>query len=117
MKPKIPVESEPMNEPIIVSTTLEERGDAERLARLLLEKKLIACAQILGPTQSLYWWQREIVEASEVLLAMKTDRSLFPRIEQLIKAEHPYQVPEIVATAIICGSSEYLGWLVGELAS
>ncbi len=106
-----------MNEPIIVSTTLEKRGDAERLARLLLEKRLIACAQIFGPGQSLYWWQGEITEAPEILLAMKTDRSLFPRIEQLIKAEHPYQVPEIVATAIICGSRDYLGWLVGELVS
>ncbi len=106
-----------MNEPIIVTTTLEEHEAAERLARLLLAKKLIACAQIFGPGKSLYWWQGEIVEASEVVLAMKTDRSLFGRIEQLIKTEHPYQVPEIVATAIACGSSDYLGWLRGELLS
>ena len=106
-----------MNEPIIVSTTLEKREDAERLARLLLEQRLIACAQIFEPGQSLYWWQGGIVEATEILLTIKTDRSLFPRIERLIKAEHPYQVPEIIATAIICGSGEYLGWLEGELAA
>lgn len=104
-----------MSEPIVVSTTLEEPGDAERLARLLLEKRLIACAQIFGPGKSLYWWQGEIAEASETLLTMKTDRQLLPVVEQLIKAEHPYQVPEIVVTAISGGSREYLDWLAGEL--
>lgn len=104
-----------MNEPIVVSTTLVEAGDAERLARLLLEKRLIACAQILGPGKSLYRWRGEIAEAAEVLLTMKTDRQLLPMVEQLIKAEHPYQVPEIVVTAISGGSREYLDWLAGEL--
>lgn len=104
-----------MNEPIVVSTTLVEAGDAERLARLLLEKRLIACAQILGPGKSLYRWRGEIAEASEILLTMKTDRQLLPMVEQLIKAEHPYQVPEIVVTAISGGSREYLDWLAGEL--
>lgn len=113
--PLTTVEKQHMTEPIIVTTTLEEHEAAERLARLLLEKKLIACAQILGPGRSLYWWQGKIVEASEVVLAMKTDRSYFDRIQQFIKAEHPYQVPEIVATAIVCGSSDYLDWLNGEL--
>lgn len=104
-----------MNEPIIVSTTLTERLDAERLARLLLEEKLIACAQILGPGQSLYWWQGKIEEASEIFLFLKTDRSLFKRVEQRIKAEHPYQVPEIVASPVIEGSADYLAWMRGEL--
>lgn len=105
-----------MNEPIIVSTTLTERLDAEHLARLLLEEKLIACAQILGPGQSLYWWQGKIEEASEIFLFLKTDRSLFKRVEQRIKAEHPYQVPEIVATPVIEGSADYLAWMRGELS-
>lgn len=104
-----------MNEPIIVSTALTERHDAERLARLLLEDKLIACAQILGPGQSLYWWQGKIEEASEIFLFLKTDRSLFKRVEQRIKAEHPYQVPEIVASPVIEGSADYLAWMRGEL--
>ena len=104
-----------MNEPIIVSTALTERHDAERLARILLEDKLIACAQILGPGQSLYWWQGKIEEASEIFLFLKTDRSLFKRVEQRIKAEHPYQVPEIVASPVIEGSADYLAWMRGEL--
>ena len=104
-----------MNDPIIVSTTVSQRHDAERLARILLTQKLIACAQIIGPGQSLYWWQGEIAEAQEIFLSMKTDRSLYSRIEQLIKAEHPYQVPEIVATPVICGSTDYLAWMAGEL--
>jgi len=105
-----------MAEPIIVSTALTERHDAERLARLLLEDKLIACAQILGPGQSLYWWQGKIEETPEIYLFLKTDRSLFKRVEQRIKAEHPYQVPEIVATPVIEGNSDYLAWMKGELS-
>ena len=104
-----------MNEPIIISTTFETRDDAENLARFLLEKRLIACAQISAPCQSLYWWQGQITKAAEILLTMKTDRSLYAKIEKIIKMKHPYIIPEIVVTAIVGISEEYLNWLNGEL--
>lgn len=103
------------DEPILLTTTFEDLDEANRLAVLLLDKRLVACARISGSGKSLYWWQGKVAEASEYQLTMKTFRRLFPKIEALIKAEHSYQTPEIVAIAIVAGSREYLEWMAGEL--
>lgn len=100
-----------MNEPLLITTTLENQDDAEHLAKILLREKLVACAQINGPVKSLYWWKDEIAESVEFVLSLKTVRNLYDSIEQIILKEHPYDVPEIVATDITEGSREYLTWL------
>lgn len=104
-----------MQQAIVITTTFEQLEDAERLARLLLEQRLVACAHVTGHGKSLYWWQGKICEAKEYELRMKSSLELYPEIEALIKAEHPYQTPEIVATAIVAGSRDYLQWMEGEL--
>ncbi|KAB2891277.1 MAG: divalent-cation tolerance protein CutA [Desulfobulbaceae bacterium] len=104
-----------MQQAIVITTTLEKIQDAESLARLLLEQRLVACAHVTAQSKSLYWWQGAICEALEYELRMKSSLELFPEIEARIKAEHPYQTPEIVATPIVAGSQDYLHWMEAEL--
>lgn len=101
--------------PLLITTTFESRADAEKIAAALLAKRLIACAQIVGPVGSSYWWQKEIVSAEEYLLVMKSDESLYHDLEQAIRDGHPYETPEIVATVIAHVSEDYKRWMEKEL--
>ncbi|MGQ9464879.1 MAG: divalent-cation tolerance protein CutA [bacterium] len=98
-----------------VFTTVEKREDAERIANVVVEKRLAGCAQILGPIKSTYWWQGKIENTEEYLCILKSKRSLYPELEKVIKAIHPYQTPEIIATPIIAGYEGYLRWLNNEI--
>jgi periplasmic divalent cation tolerance protein len=102
---------------LVVLTTLEKQEDGERLAMLLLECELTACVQILPPMISIYHWQGAVERASEVLLLIKTTRAAYPRLETVIKENHPYQTPEIVALPIEAGLDAYLNWLTGVVRS
>lgn len=102
-------------QPIIVTTTCETVEDAQRLAQLILEKRLAACVQISSPIRSFYWWQGEIAADGEFLVTMKSERRIFERIASTIKEHHPYDVPEIVATEIVAIDKDYLAWLAEEL--
>ncbi|MBB5346502.1 divalent-cation tolerance protein CutA [Desulfoprunum benzoelyticum] len=104
-----------MATPILITTTFENEPDAERLARMLLEQRLVACARISVVGKSMYWWQGQISETKEYELGLKSTRDLYPEIEALIRTEHPYETPEIVATAFVAGSAAYLAWLEEEL--
>lgn len=102
---------------LLVHTTVDTRQQAELLARTLLERRLVACVQIIGPTSSAYWWQGTIETAEEWLVVMKTAARLYPDLESAIRAMHTYECPEIIATLIETGSKDYLAWLEGELRS
>ena len=99
-----------MSGPLLITTTFESRADAEKMANLLLEKRLIACAQITAPVSSIYWWQGRIVTSQEYLLVMKSDESQYPELERLIQESHPYDIPEIIATTISHLSEKYRNW-------
>lgn len=104
-----------MEETIIqVATTVDSQAGAERIARLLVEQRLAACVQVSGPITSCYHWQGGIETASEYLCVAKSRQGLFAEIEQAIRSIHPYQVPEILATPVVAGSSDYLAWVRGE---
>jgi periplasmic divalent cation tolerance protein len=96
---------------IIVLVTTSNRGEAEKIARTLLTEKLIACANIIGPAHSLFWWQNKIDEAQEHLILMKTRKDLFNKLAEKVKALHSYEVPEIIAIPITEGFKPYLEWL------
>lgn len=102
---------------LVVLTTVEKQADGERLARLLVERELAACVQVLPPMVSIYRWQGNVEQASEVLLLIKTTGAAYPRLEAAIKENHPYQTPEIVALPVEAGSGEYLSWLTGSIKS
>lgn len=104
-----------MHEYIQVATTVATEEDAGAIAGLLVEKRLAACVQVLGPMTSHYRWQGKIETAGEYLCLAKSRVALYPEIEAAIKAIHPYEVAEIIATPIIAGSNEYLAWLTAEV--
>lgn len=94
-----------------VTTTLDSREAADRLASLLVEARLAACAQVTGPVASTYRWQGRTEHAAEWSCALKTTLARLPALEARIRAEHPYQVPEIVAVPIVAGDPAYLAWI------
>lgn len=102
-------------EAIQVVTTTSERKDADAIATAVLEGRLAACVQVSGPIDSSYWWNGRIDTAREWLLTLKTRRDVFPKLEKLILALHPYDQPEIVATPIVEISSGYQKWLADEV--
>ena len=96
---------------IQVVTTTERREDAERIARELVESRLAACVQIVGPITSTYRWQGKIEMAEEWQCWTKSRRDLYDAIEQAIRRLHPYEVPEILAVPVLAGSASiWRGW-------
>ena len=104
-----------MTEYIQVLTTLENRDDAEKIARTLVEKRIAACVQIMGPLTSFFQWQGKLDSAQEYLCVIKSRNDLFQELEIIIKSMHPYEVPEILATPITKGNKDYLSWLAETL--
>jgi len=96
---------------IQISTTVTKKSDAEKIAKVLSEKKLSACAQIIGPITSVYRWKGRLEKSKEWLCVAKTSQRHYASVEEAIKKVHPYQLPEIIATPIIKGSREYFGWM------
>jgi periplasmic divalent cation tolerance protein len=104
-----------MTDFIQVVTTTERREDAETIARALVEERLAACVQIVGPITSIYRWQGKINTVQEWQCWAKSRRELYDRIEAAIRRLHPYQVPEILAIAVAAGSADHLVWLEEEV--
>ena len=103
-----------MAQPIVVFVTAKDLGEGRKIVRYLLEKKLIACANIVNGVESHFWWEGKIDQASEALLIMKTRKGLFSKIIKAVKEVHSYRVPEILALPLIAGDKEYLDWLSAE---
>lgn len=99
----------------IVTTTLESKDDAERIADILLTRKLIACAQISSPITSCYRWKGKNTTATEYILAVKTIPALLEIVIQTITQEHPYEVPEILSQNVDNTNSDYLEWVYKEV--
>lgn len=100
---------------IQVTTTTEKKEEAEKIAISLVERKIAACVQIVGPIISIYRWKGKIETAEEWQCVIKSRKNLYDEIEKAIRAVHTYEVPEIVAVPIVAGSVDYLKWLQGEL--
>ena len=100
---------------IQVFTTVAKRSDAERIARILSESRLAACIQIVGPITGIYRWKGKIRKSKEWLCIAKSKKDHYKMIEEAIKKVHSYELPEIIATPIIKGSREYLGWIAKEV--
>ena len=101
---------------ILVMITTSSREEAEKIAIALLEKKLIACANIFGPASSRFWWQGKIDKAEEYVVFMKTEEGLFEEVAKHVKRLHGYEIPEIIALPIIKGFKPYLEWISKNLA-
>ena len=105
------------NDALVVLTTVERVEDGARLARLLVEQELAGCVQILPPMTSIYRWQGQVEEASEVLLLIKTTRAIYAQLEAALEQHHPYQTPEIIVLPVEAGAAGYLAWLTDAVRS
>lgn len=105
-----------MTECVAVLITAGSEAEAVTIARGLVEGRLAACANILGPVRSIYRWQGKVEDAPEILMVVKTRREHFGELMTRVKELHSYAVPEIIALPIVEGSADYLGWLVQETA-
>ena len=85
--------------------------DARRIARHLVEQQLAACVNIVPGATSIYTWKGAIEEAPELLLVIKSSRSLFDVLRTELTKIHPYEVPEILAVPIVDGAEPYLNWV------
>jgi periplasmic divalent cation tolerance protein len=104
-----------MAEYLQVLTTTGSEEEAGRISAALVERRLAACVQTIGPISSRFRWQGEIEEAREWICLAKTEASRYPQVEAAIRELHSYDEPEIVATAIVAGSDGYLEWLSSSL--
>ncbi len=104
-----------MSEYIQVVTTVERREDAERIARELVQRRLAACVQVVGPIASTYRWRDKIETAQEWQCWAKSRGNLYDEIERSIRELHPYEVPEILAVPVLAGGADYLAWLDAEV--
>ena len=100
-----------MADSIQVLTTTDTKNLAEQIGRALVERRLAACVQIVGPIESIYRWQGQIETAEEWQCWIKTTRERFASIEHEIRKLHTYSVPEILAVSVVAGSTAYLQWL------
>ena len=97
----------------IINTTTDSKENADAITQLLLEKKLIACVQSTT-IQSAYRWQGKIIKSEEILLQMKTKKSLFEKIQTEIEQVHTYDVPEIIMVPLAGANVPYLQWIEEE---
>lgn len=104
---------------LLVYTTIDDADAARRLADSLVAARAVACVNILPPITSVFRWesgeadgaQARVQAEAEVMLVMKTTAAAYPRLEALLRAEHSYELPEIVAVPIARGLPDFLDWI------
>ena len=101
-----------MNKYIMITTTFDNKDEANKISELLLKERLVSCCQISNITSS-YHWKGKIEHTEEYLLQMKSKKELYNQIEKIILENHSYETPQLVAYDIIDGYKEYLNW-IGE---
>lgn len=98
---------------VIVQTAFEARGEAETMARNLVEARLAACVQMHGPVLSTYQWRSELTQSEEYVLTIKAPATRASKIEDYIKAHHTYTTPEIIVVDALA-SRAYGRWAQQE---
>ncbi len=100
-----------MSERVVALSTVGTAGDAERIARALVERRLAACVNVVPKVVSVYRWKGEVHRDEERLLVIKTRRERLDALREALVGIHPYEVPELVALPIEAGHEPYLAWL------
>jgi periplasmic divalent cation tolerance protein len=95
----------------IVLVTCGSLGEARRIGKAVVEKRLAACANLLAGVESIYRWKGKVERAREVLVVMKTTIRRLRELEREVQRLHSYDVPEFLVVPIEAGSPEYLKWL------
>ena len=101
---------------LVVFSTAPDEEVASSIAAALVGKKLAACVNILGSVRSVYWWDGQVQNDSEVLMICKTDAEHLDSLTRAILELHPYDCPEVVALSIVGGAPDYLAWIRDSLS-
>lgn len=96
---------------IVVLITIPSKEEAENLGSYLVESKLAACANIISGISSIFFWEGKCCHEQEVLMIIKTKKSVFKPLCEAVLKRHPYKVPEIIALPIVEGLPDYLQWI------
>jgi periplasmic divalent cation tolerance protein len=96
----------------VVFSTFPDEISAEETVRMLIEERLIACANLIDEVRSIYRWKGKIEDSKEILVKMKTSEESIHNLMRRLKQLHPYEVPEIVAVDLRTGNKDYLNWIV-----
>ena len=99
---------------LLVLTNVPDRATAEKLADMLIERRLAACVNILAPCRSVYRWKGVVQHDEEHPMLIKTSAERYGALEQALRAAHPYELPEIIAVPIERGLPAYLDWVADE---
>jgi periplasmic divalent cation tolerance protein len=103
-----------MSEFIVIFVTTSSIKEADRISKVLVEKRLAACVNIIKDIRSIFFWKGKLSDEKEVLLIAKSKKKNFERIEKEVKKLHSYEVPEIIGLPILMGSEDYLDWVDKE---
>jgi periplasmic divalent cation tolerance protein len=96
---------------LLILCTVPDRETALKLSRSLLEQGLAACVNLTSPITSVYHWQGELQESEEILLLIKTTKQHYKNVEAMLREQHPYELPEIIAVPVEQGLEDYLNWV------
>jgi len=96
---------------VVVLVTAGSAEEAARIARALVDERLAACGNVVGPIRSIYRWQGAVEEADEHLLVLKARAADVAALEARVRTLHSYDVPEVIALPVVGGSAAYLAWL------
>ncbi|MCB9989241.1 MAG: divalent-cation tolerance protein CutA [Rhodospirillales bacterium] len=99
---------------VLVYITVPTAEEGERITRLLLERRLVACVNMMAPHKSMYWWQGKIDQAEEIVIIAKTRAALFDDVKTAVCEMHSYECPCIVALPITDGHAPFLTWIEQE---
>ena len=102
---------------LLVLSTASSTAEAKRIANLLIRQHLSACVNLVPGIESLYWWQGKVATSQEILLLIKTTRKRLSRLASVLKKNHSYDVPEIIALPLSWGDRVYLQWLKKSVKS
>ena len=101
----------PVGHCVQVQTTASSEEEADRLATLLLDARLAACVQVIGPIRSRYWWEEQVETATEWLCVAKTTHDRVEEVTDTIVAAHSYDTPEVLVVPVVGGNDGYLLWV------
>ncbi len=104
-----------MTDKIVLFTTCASAEEGEHVAHALVEARLAACVNIVPQVRSIYRWKDAIEESAECLLLIKSSRPLLGSLRAALEKLHSYELPELIAIAIVEGSEPYLAWMEREL--
>ena len=110
----LPAKNANTDDLVCVVTTVASGKEAERLARSMISQSMAACVQIDGPIISHYRWAGEVQQTNEYRLTIKTTQLAWPRLQEMIAKDHPYDEPELIQLHIDDATAGYAGWVIEQ---